>query len=202
MYNKIDEQSILNNVHKAENYHSYLMIKKTHPEITQLADNEILIQICELFESCIDKNTIDQGRFSYEYVVFGLIPTYELSGETSILNKCLKQLEVAESCSNDCDLLRDIYVAKAKVYMMLSQFSLAEKYILIAYNDYDYRKSTFSLLMKVLDSQNKFELMIHYLKQYCGKFANLHSRLQHSDLNVDNIKSSNYMDQFNKIMEV
>lgn len=201
MHNKKSEQSIYNKIEKAESYHFYLTVKKMHPEITQLTDNDILIQICELFESCIDKNNAEQGRICYEYVVYGLIPKYEQNGDTKILNKCLKQLEIAESCSNDCDLIRDIYVAKAKVYLALNAFSLAEKNILIAYNDYDYRKSTFSLLMKILDLQNKFELMIYYLEQYCGKFVNLHSKLQASDLDVKNIKISNYMQQFNKIME-
>lgn len=82
---------------------------------------------------------------------------------------------------------------------MLSQVSLAEKHILIAYDDYDYRKIIFPLLMKILDSQNKFKLMIHCFKQYCEKFANLYNILQNSDLDVDNIKTQII---WNKLMKI
>lgn len=199
MLNNYDEQIDL--ICKANDYYSYIRILNKYPELTQLSNMDILEHICEFFENSIKQSIDICGRIHYEYVVYGLIPMYEQFGESQVLAKCLTQLEISESLNYDCDLLRDIYVAKAKVYMYLNQFSLAEEYITNAYNDYDYRTNTFALLMQILDSQNKFELMLKYLQDYCGKFSNLHQKINCERLQLKNINSSKYIDQFKMVLE-
>ena len=188
-------------IQKANDFYSYIRIINMYPELMQLSHEDILKRICELFENSIKQTYNDCGNLYYEYVIHGLIPIYEQFGGTQVLVKCLTQLEIAENKSCECDLLRDIYVAKAKIYMYLNNFSLAEEYITKSYKDYDYRTNTFVLLMQILDLQNKFELMLKYLNEYCGKFSGLHRKINRIDLQLKNIINSKYYNQFKKVLE-
>ena len=201
MNNHNYDESNLCSVQKAKDYHSYYVITKQYPEVKKLTEKEIFTEICKSFENSINAKKNDCGELYYQYVIYGLMPMYEQVGDKEILDKCLQYLKTAESTVYECNLLRDIYVVKAKIFLLLQLFSHAEKYILLAYNDFDYRTSTFFLLMKILDSQNKFELMIYYLKQYCIDFFNLHEKIKTNDFDVLNIKTSDYIDKFNAILE-
>ncbi|MBE6758091.1 MAG: hypothetical protein E7552_06060 [Ruminococcaceae bacterium] len=141
---------------KLNSYHSYIQAIELFPEIKDLNESQIIDAICYCFESLLSNDSIENTEeLNYRYVIWGLLPLYENKYDSQLLNKSLKFLEVAEK-SNDCNLLRDVYIAKAKVLLYLGDLATAEGYVINAYNDYDYRKSTFILLIKILDLQCKF----------------------------------------------
>ena len=185
---------------KLNSYHSYLQAINLFPEIKELNETQIIDAICHYFESLLSNNSIESTEeLNYKYVVWGLLPLYANKCDRKLLNKSLKHLEVAEK-SNDNNLLRDVYIAKAKVLLYLGDLAIAEEYVINAYNDYDYRKSTFILLIKILDLQCKFKQMIFYANEYCLQFYKFHPKLFVNELDLKNIQHSNYFDELKQAL--
>lgn len=104
----------------------------------------------------------------------------------SIINRLL---EATENCY-DLNTCRNAFVAIGRLYCHLDDYINAEKYVLYAFEDFDYSIPTFQLLIKILDKQEKYLDLLSMMKTYLHMSAGYHDRCSLENFDVPNILQS------------
>lgn len=178
----------------------YLMAKKYVAEKDGHLNSEytsLLIHLKDLYET-LASHYVKQSDpvFVCQTLVFAANITAELCDISptqikeddlhSIINRLLESIE---SCY-DLNICRSAFVAIGKLYCCLGDYCNAEKFVRNAFEDLDYSISTFQLLMKILDKQEKYSELVSMMRTYLHMGAGYHDRCSFENFDVPNILQS------------
>lgn len=178
----------------------YLMAKKCVAEKEGHLNSEyifLLIHLKDLYET-LASHYVKQSDpvFACQTLVFAANITAELCNISptqikeddlhSIINRLLESIE---SCY-DLNICRSAFVAIGKLYCCSGDYCNAEKFVRNAFEDFDYSISTFQLLMKILDKQEKYSELLSMMQTYLHMGAGYHDRCSFENFDVPNILQS------------
>lgn len=178
----------------------YLMAKKCVAEKDGLSKSEymsLLIHLKELYEA-LASHYVKQSDpvFVCQMLVLTTNITAELSDifptqiEDDDLHSLINRLlESTDNCY-DLNVCRSAFVAIGRLYCCLDDYINAEKFVRNAFEDFDYSISTFQLLMKILDKQEKYSELLSMMQTYLHMGAGYHDRCSFENFDVPNILQS------------
>ena len=189
--------------HEAENIIceiEYLTAKKLVAEKDGLSKSEytsLLIHLKDLYEA-LASHYVKQS--DSVFVCHTLVLTADITAElsdilpTQIEDDSLRSLinRLLESTDNcyDLNVCRSAFVAIGRLYCCLGDYVNAEKFVRNAFEDFDYSISTFQLLIKILDKQEKYSELLSMMQTYLHMGAGYHGRCSFENFDVPNILRS------------
>lgn len=189
--------------HEAENINceiEYFMAKKCVAEKDGLSKSEymsLLTHLKDLYEA-LTSHYVKQSDpvFVCQTLILTANITAELSDilptqiEDDYLHSLINRLlESTDNCY-DLNVCRSAFVAIGRLYCCLGDYINAEKFVRNAFEDFDYSISTFQLLMKILDKQEKYSDLLSMMQTYLHMGAGYHDRCSFEIFDVPNILQS------------
>lgn len=189
----------------------YLMAKKCVAEKEGLSKSEYitrLIHLKDLYED-LASHYVKQGDpvFVCQTLVLTANITAELSDifptqiEDDDLHSLINRLlESTDNCY-DLNVCRSAFVAIGRLYCCLGEYINAEKFVRNAFEDFDYSISTFQLLMKILDKQEKYSELLSMMQTYLHMGAGYHDRCSFENFDVPNILQSPFKSAYRLLFD-
>ena len=190
----------------------FLAAKKNIAKRDGLSKNEYIILLCQLKTQYDYLTTLYMDKSENYLMCQSLLNSADITSEIceaepNRLDNHELYIIINRLCDaiNDCydlNLCRSAFVAIGRLYYHLGEYALSEKYIQMAFADYDYSISTFQLYMRVLDQQKKFKEMLSLMKKYLSMRSGYHDKCSIQDFCVTNILHSPYASAYKQLFRV